>query len=285
MKPAQRREAQGHPRLQLSPGRGWSQYSPLPGCRRGTGSREPRRADPQPPCGVEGGCPSVPCPRAGAWGGGPTPRLQPWPPRPRHGGIDAQTLTGQAVFENTVIKPEPPRGTGSSGDRLEEVGVRRWGSRPSPARGAAQQEVAQCPTGSKHTREFKGGEQWVERRSPRDEFRPLFKIKHLVRKPTLVQTLEEGPGPMSQRGSSGWDGPVASRCPREGGVLAPRQRIKRAGLGVKGLGGLPGHRVPSRLWLRLRPAGGWSRSQQSVPGTPMQNSPPGLPTHRTLGGS
>ena len=90
----------GRPRVipACSSARGGGGLSPAPsrGCRRGAASREPRAADPQPPCRV-GGCASrpsptprarasgIPCPRAGA-SGSPPPPLQPWPPHPRHPG-------------------------------------------------------------------------------------------------------------------------------------------------------------------------------------------------------
>lgn len=174
MKPAQRREAQGHPRLQLSPGWGLSRSSPSRDAGRVLARESLVQQTRSLSVGWESVLPVCPRPlRAGASGVScPTARASGSPPPPgcsrgRHalGTVELtlrprrRRLTGQAVFENTVIKPEPPRGTGSSGDGLEEVGCVAVGAWPLPAGGTALQEVAQCPTRVQAHAEFKGGEQ------------------------------------------------------------------------------------------------------------------------------
>lgn len=185
----------------------WGRWPPYPV----QGPRPRGGASPQNDCGhrllgaracpgaARSGCPgAAPCARAG--GGGAA-----------HGGgrpgswkccHQSRPAEGQREFRDGAERP--------AGQLAALPATKRGldnpcspGRRPRPP-----QEVTQCRPDPRAQPSSRGGKQWVECLSLRDESRPLFKANYLAGKPHAVQTARGGrdpPGPL--RGVSwawGW---------------------------------------------------------------------------------
>lgn len=154
------------------PGEGVVSVQPPPGDAGGVLPRESLVQQTHSlPVGWEGVLPVRPPPREPGHQGSPAQELgHPGAPHPHcsrghHtlGTVELtlrprrRRLTGQAIFEITVIKPEPPRGTGSSGDGPEEVGCVVVGVWPLPPGARPCRKLHNVLPGSKHTQSSKAG--------------------------------------------------------------------------------------------------------------------------------